>query len=375
MQLWLQQNNQDEDEQSMHGEIWAVLIGILIFGSIWAILRPRGPRVCAMACLYVASLVAIALVMRALTRPPLLYRFPGCITLLHYLCTWLVCILYWLARGEPQRLSPTSVGTVRRYLARMVPIALALPISIALNNKALVYIGAGLAAIVGTLSPVCTAILSRFFGRRLSTISWFGVMVAFGGAFWAGWTELRVIIHKESQFNTQNMSQGLAFALGALAMRSVRVVMQDSLLSPLAYAVSRMEKAEPAISGLHLLAAQSPLVVVVALCFALLTERFADAIRTITAPIAVLLAVTCAIAVLLNVLGACVLKELGSTSMQIIGKLNSIVTTAVSMAFFSERLPMPVLFGSGVVLLGVAIFEIGEHSAPSSAEQPTGKLA
>ena len=46
------------------------------------------------------------------------------------------------------------------------------------NNKAMVYAGAGVCAVIGTLSPVCTAVISSCCGRRL-TVPWFGTT---GGA-------------------------------------------------------------------------------------------------------------------------------------------------------------------------------------------------
>ena len=36
------------------------------------------------------------------------------------------------------------------------------------NNKAMVYAGAGVCAVIGTLSPVCTAVISSCCGRRLT---------------------------------------------------------------------------------------------------------------------------------------------------------------------------------------------------------------
>lgn len=36
------------------------------------------------------------------------------------------------------------------------------------NNKAMVYAGAGVCAVIGTLSPVCTALLSSCAGRPLT---------------------------------------------------------------------------------------------------------------------------------------------------------------------------------------------------------------
>jgi len=373
MQLWVGRKWAEHDGNglvgALHGQVLAVAIAVVIFGSILFILRKRGYLVSCTACLYVASLVAIALSMRELTRAPLGYRFPAFVTVLHYASTWTAVALYWCFMKEPHRCWPASVGSWARYFSKVIPIALALPISIALNNKALVYIGAGLAAIVGTLSPVCTAVLSRLFGRRLSLVSWFGVFVAFAGACCAGCMELQMILHRESRDSAHSKTRGLVFALAALGMRSIRVVLQDSMMSPFAYlrtgTGSKAESKEPVgpvevpLSGLHLLAAQSPLVVAVSLAFAFITENLKVACVSITVPVLRMLVVTCVIATLLNFLAICLLKEIGPTSMQIVGKLNSVVTTAVSLAFFGESLPVGVLVGSAIVLTGVAIFEMG----------------
>jgi len=395
----LQQAAVEEKERIHGGQIWAVVIAGIIFGSITAILRPRGVRVCATACLYVASLVAISLAMCEVTRKPLHYRYPAFVTFLHYVCTWVICTGYWAWRREPEKCLPTSLGSMKLYFVRMVPIALSLPISIVLNNKALTFIGAGLAAIVGTLSPICTAVLSRVFGRRMTPISWFGVLVAFLGALWAGCSELTTILRRETEANAQAQIQGLSWAVGALAFRSIRVVLQDSLMSPKAYgeapagpaasapsprapaeqrncedapegarqksrgALEPQTEREADISGLHLIALQSPAVVCVSAIFMFATENVGDALHALTVPVFRMLVVTIVIAVCLNCVGATILKELGSTSMQIIGKLNTVVTTAVSMAFFHESLPIAVLCGSAVVLVGVAIFELGEKTS------------
>lgn len=313
-------------------------------------------------------------------------------TLLHYLCTWVFVSAYWCATGEPGKCLPSQIGSIRRYCASVLPIALALPISITLNNTALVYIGAGLASIVGALSPVCTAVLSRLLGRSFSTTSLLGVLVAFAGAFYAGCTELRLLLRQDAHTDLHAQLKGLLFSAGALVMRATRVVLQDSLLSPSAYFGAAGTSASPEVldapevktgvarelrpeevplTGLQLLAVQSPAVVAVCMVFAVLTERPAEAWHALTPPIAWMLCLTCVIAVAVNSLGAWVLKELGSTSMQIIGKLNTIVTTAVSLAFFGENLPPMVLVGSAVVLIGVGIFEVGESraSAPAGSKQ------
>jgi len=66
---------------------------------------------------------------------------------------------------------------------------------------------------------------------------------------------------------------------------------------------------------------------------------------------------TCITATFLNVLGMTTMKQLGASSMQIIGKLNTIILLAFSMGFWGERMPQEVLVGTCFVLAGVAVFE------------------
>jgi len=349
-------------EAAAANKVVAVLVALAVFACILAILRTRGPRVCLAACGYVVSLVAIALTMRELSRPPLRYKFPGFVTFVHYTFTWIACAAYWAIMREPWRCLPSSVGSMRRYLQRMIPIALALPVSIALNNRALIFIGAGLCSIVGTLSPVCTAVLSRACGRRLSAQSWLGVAVAFGGALLIGAFEVRSALALHHVDQKLSMLWGLLFALLALGLRSTRVVLQDTLTSPSAYAGGLAADKELPLTALHLLAAQSPPVVLVSLVFAFATESLPRACSQLTKPVVGMVVLTAVIATTLNILGASLLKDMGSTALQIIGKLNSIVTVAISMAFFGERLPGTVLAGTAIVLLGVAVFESGGHA-------------
>lgn len=90
------------------------------------------------------------------------------------------------------------------------------------NNKAMVYAGAGVCAVIGTLSPVCTAVISSCCGRHLTVpcyvlciggacglpmiaslsqrtastsrfsqvLSWGGVIIAFFGALVISWGEV-----------------------------------------------------------------------------------------------------------------------------------------------------------------------------------------
>eukprot|EP00438_Fugacium_kawagutii_P023247 Skav204751 [mRNA] locus=scaffold1013:171687:176508:- [translate_table: standard] len=86
-------------------------------------------------------------------------------------------------------LVPALVAARWKEARTVVPVAISQPISVVFNNKAMVYAGAGVCAVIGTLSPVCTAVISSCCGRRLTVLSWAGVMIAFLGALVISWGE------------------------------------------------------------------------------------------------------------------------------------------------------------------------------------------
>merc|ERR1712232_836918 len=60
-------------------------------------------------------------------------------------------------------------------------------------------------------------------------------------------------------------------------------------------------------------------------------------------------------------LGGLVLKDLGASAQQIVGKLNTICIAATSVAFLNEHLPLVVVLGTLMVMTGVVVFERGQH--------------
>ena len=96
------------------------------------------------------------------------------------------------------------------------------------------------------------------------------------------------------------------------------------------------------------------------------------AMDQLTPPVVRMISLTSVSAISLNFLGIFSLRDLGASMQQIIGKLNTICTMALSVGLLGETLPAIVLAGSGIVLAGVAIFEHGKRSSP---ESPTPSLA
>ncbi|CAE7527654.1 unnamed protein product [Symbiodinium necroappetens] len=331
----------------------AAVTGV-IFLAICFILRKRPLSVIVMTCLFVASLVVTQILMSRLSS---FYKHPGAVTTLHFVCVWVTCCIYWTGFGT--KANKCEARTNEWFVRNILPIALSNPLTVVFNNTALVYAGAGVCAILGTLSPVSVAVLSYLVGRRLSLMSWFGVSVACCGALLIAAGEVKSI---GAQSAPERTLVGILFALASVGTRSLKIVVMDFLLAPMEYAseLSPLKEVSP-MSPMQLYSLQAPWCVLTAFVFAVCTDSFPEAFAELTRDAAVLISFTCVSAVALNFLGVFVLKELGASSQQILGKLNTLMVGAISVGYLNEKVSMTVLLGSGVVLSGAFLVELGKE--------------
>mmetsp|Transcript_10990 Transcript_10990/g.20682 ORF Transcript_10990/g.20682 Transcript_10990/m.20682 type:complete len:380 (+) Transcript_10990:89-1228(+) len=374
-------------DQNVHfdfGQVLAVVVATLILSAIWTILRSRGIATQICTCSFVVALVCTQLLMKNLGSGVLNFRYPALVTSLHFICIWLASWLVMTSRGHFHKCKPSSLGSCRRYIKYVLPIAASLPLSIALNNTSLIYMGAGLVGIMGTLAPIITAVLTHCLGRRINRTGWVGVAVASLGAIFIGTGEL-----KDQGGEMNSVAMGLVFCTASVFLRAVKAVLQDQLLEPSAYkdredpkdleqgvrmdAPSRKvpsSEPSPPMTPMHVWALQAPPCTCLALLYALLTENASEAAAEATPQVAWMVLLTCITATVLNILGMATMKQLGASSMQIIGKLNTIILLAFSMGFWREKMPQEVLMGTCFVLAGVAIFERRGDSTASKRSLP-----
>merc|ERR1719414_215363 len=158
---------------------------------------------------------------------------------------------------------------------------------------------------------------------------------------------------------------GLLFSITAVMLRSIKVVLQDKLLTPSAYSAETGEKqalVKPQIpvEPMHVWALQGLPCIAVSVVYALVTEETSSCVGSLTFGTASLILGTCISAAVLNILGMFIIKQLGGASMQIVGKLNTIMIVAFSVAFLRERLQGKVIVGTCLICCGVAVFEYAE---------------
>jgi len=346
---------------------------VVLYVALCYSVRVHGRAVQVSTCVFITSLVSTQLLVKALSSPKFGFNFPAWLASAHFLTVWLCCWAYYAWLGDWGKLLPGSVGSSKRYRNFVLPIATSLPLSVIFNNTALVYLGAGLVAIVSTLSPVSTALLSRLMGRTIASKAWCGVLVAFGGALMIAWGKL------EGHLATTGVVSGLMFGLGAVFFRSVKVVLQDMLLTPAAYACGAAERkslvtsvAEEPIGPMHAWSLQCPPAILVSVLYACCTESVGELWASLSPAVVAMVLCSCASAAALNILGMCTIKSLGGSSMQMVGKLNVIVVVAFSVAVLQETIPGKVILGTCFVVLGVAMFEYFQHPDKAVSQAPLG---
>jgi len=350
---------------SFVGQLLAVFVAVGIIIGLAVMLEPRGRHVQVAAVVFVLSLVTTQLLMKVLTSPPFAFQYPALVTTLHFLTVYCICLVHWAWAGDMEKCRPMSVGSQSRYMRTILPIALSLPLSIILNNQSLIYIGAGLSAIIATFAPITTAILSHALGRKVARTAWIGIVIASVGAVIIGYGKLhgsRAVAHVD------NMSLGLALSMLAVLLRSMKVVLQDKLLAPSAYSDASIP--EKPLSPMHVWALQAPPCALVSSLYMIATEDVFVAVSTMTPSCFRLILLSCVSASSLNIMGMFTIRNVGASSMQIIGKVNTLIIIAVSVAFFGEELQRLVLLGALLVLTGVGIFEWASSNQASHGVLP-----
>mmetsp|Transcript_1637 Transcript_1637/g.5578 ORF Transcript_1637/g.5578 Transcript_1637/m.5578 type:complete len:367 (-) Transcript_1637:76-1176(-) len=345
----------------MHHLLICIAVTVASFCAIVCILSRHGYAVQICAVVYIISLTLTQLLMSELSSKPFSYRYPAYVTVLHFLACWFCSVAYWAVQGDLEKCRPRSLGHPRRFLYEIVPITLTLPIAVACNNVALLYIAAGLNSIISALTPITTALLSAVLGRKITRLAWAGLLIALVGAVVISLGEAHAALGKGAP-----LLQGLVFALAAVVFRSLKTVLQDRVLNAAEYRRGETKEliGRESISPMHLWALQAPPMVLVSLVYALCTESLPSAVRHISLHNIALILVTCVSATALNILGAMTIHALGASLMQVIGKLNIFVTVAFSVAFLGEALPLKVVIGAIIMLLGVVVFEMAEKNAP-----------
>merc|ERR1712187_1107838 len=134
------------------------------------------------------------------------------------------------------------------------------------------------------------------------------------------------------------------------------------MIAPKAYADKGEGPKEEPLSVMQTFALCFPAATLVTFLYSVTTESLSAFMQQLTFEIAFMVLISAFSALALNFLGGFVLKDLGASAQQIVGKLNTICIAAISVAFLGEHLPPVVVIGTMLVLSGVVVFEQGQHT-------------
>jgi len=355
------------------GVILPPWVALVFTGSIFAgvayAYRSHGLSGVAVVSTQVMAIMAVQLSTKLVLHTGFVY--PTCIASLHFLCVWLASWAVERRSGAAGKdgllalmdLKVSSNENAEWYLKRILPIAVLQTLNVVLNTCSLLYIGAGFNAIIGILCPVLTALVSATLGARITSLAWAGMVIAIAGDAVISIEGLKNITKSGSEPLSLAVF-GMSLGVGALFARSVRSVLMDCQMNEYA-----ADKACPRLRPTQVVALASPAVFVLGFALTLILEGWKPYMEllSLNASTALLLAFSTACAVYLSLMGMVLIKMLGAAAAQIAGKLNILVTVALSSAFLHERLSLGFIVGAAAVLAGAAIFE---HAKATTALLP-----
>jgi len=324
----------------------------IFVGLAWAY-RSHGVKGVAAISLQVLAIVFVQLSTKLVMQHG--FAYPTCVALVHFLFVWLVSsflepsVLEWKRYFAHKESFRTDVMW---YTYRILPIAVLQTANVVMNTTSLKYIGAGFNSIIGILAPVLTALISAVFGARFASMAWLGIVIAIAGDAVISCEGIKDLM-LEGQ-TPQLAFLGMSLGVGALFARSIRSVLMDCQMNQY-----RNDEACPQLSPTKLVALTSPAVFLFGLILTLVMEGLEPFYQMpfMSFEAAAMLAISAVCAVFLSIMGMYLIKMLGAAAAQIAGKVNILMTMAVSSSFMGERLTLPFVLGAAMVLLGASVFE------------------
>lgn len=292
------------------------------------------------------------------------YKFPLTITVLHMICSWIVChvhIFYMTRTLKPPNF-PLSW-----QLQKIAPLAGCFALSVAMGNLSLKYIYPSFNQMLGAMSPLITVLMAIILeGKRYNTWTWISMPIICGG--------LLICSAKEGNFH----ALGACFAIGATVLRSVKSLMQARLLT---------EKMD-SVTLLYYMAPWAALVLFIMALFSegleplemlnpeidLTTNRIG---KTGIGHVVLLLVVSGLNACLLNVANFLVTSYTSAVMLQVLGNVKSCLSIGISVAIFKNSLNLAQAAGVIACLFGVWLYNqrggVVKVPEPASHEKATAE--
>merc|ERR1719316_655506 len=115
---------------------------------------------------YITGLITVQLTMKQVLHS---FPYPLFMSTMHFLVTVAAVQVAVKITGEKHPEVEVNCPKFRKWFLRnIVPPVICQYLSIALNNMSLLYIGAGINAMIGLATPVITALMAAIFGMKIA---------------------------------------------------------------------------------------------------------------------------------------------------------------------------------------------------------------
>merc|ERR1719487_2088630 len=204
-----------------------VPLAILIMLGIAFAYKGHGLKGLSILMTYVTALIVVQLSMKKVLKP---FPYPLFLSLLHFIFSLTGVQVLMKVTGEENPEAEVQCPKFQKWFLRaIVPTCICQYLAITMNNVSLVYIGAGINAMIGLATPVVTAMVAALFGLEIAALAWIGVLLTVGGD---------AIITLDG-FNVSSQEgqsaflfmYGVLLAVFAMGTRGAKTVLQDKLMN------------------------------------------------------------------------------------------------------------------------------------------------
>lgn len=259
------------------------------------------------------------------------FGYPQFVTAAHGLATALVAF-FILGHRQITTERKIAVPTAPTLLQGILPVALAFALSLGTGNLSLLYSNAHFYEMLSAMSVIATAACGVLMGRELDSQFLPPLMVCT--------LAIMIVAFGEVQFTFV----GVIFCIASVVFRAVKAQLQSLLMAPGAMSQT--------FDPLELTLWTACLTFAVMITWSAVTEGLAPWKEFLNMGTVIAVLITCVNAVVLNVSGLFVMKELGPVAQQIIGNMKGVVACLGAVAAFGETITFQQISGYGICIIG-----------------------
>lgn len=302
--------------------------------------------------IYVSALIAVQLSMKQVLHS---FPYPLFMSTMHFIFSLMAVHTGLKIAGESYPEADVHCPKFREWFKRSImPTCACQFLAIALNNVSLIYIGAGINAMISLATPIVTALVAAMFGLKIAALAWMAILMTVAGDGIIALDGFNVTV-AEGQ-SIYFFLWGVSLAVFAMGTRGAKTVLQDKLMNDYGNEETDQKKLTPLQSWVL----QGPVLIVMGLAGTMIKEGLApfQALpAAVTSPLLFSMLGNIASAACLNISAMYTIKMLGAPAAQIAGKFNVLVVASLSCAILGETLTLRQGASTLLIICGAALFE------------------